>query len=175
VLAIAGTLVLLPEGQACATELSGGVSVGGVLVGAMPRLAVTPHAALGQRMESGLLFAAHEVFSILPASDAHGVGVYSQTSADIGYAWDSVNVSLGPSLAIYSLPACAPTLCARVAGLAPGGHAQVSVATRRPAEAGTGPAMCRVQTSNLRSRSRKLPSLGSAPCQALHSANKSVT
>ncbi len=38
-----------------------------------------------------------------------------------------MNVSLGPSLALYSMPACAPRACARVAGLAPGGHAQVSV------------------------------------------------
>jgi len=45
----------------------------------------------------------------------------------MGYAWDSVHVSLGPSLALYSMPACVPMLCARVAGLAPGGHAQVSV------------------------------------------------
>jgi hypothetical protein len=127
VLAITGMWVMLPERHAGAIELSGGVSVGGIVAGTMPRLAVMPHATLGWRMESGLLVAAHEVFSILPAGDAHGVGVYSQTSADIGYAWDSVNVSLGPSLALYAMPACAPTPCARVAGLAPGGHAQVSV------------------------------------------------
>jgi hypothetical protein len=33
-LAIAGSLLMLPEGRAGATELSGGVSVGGIVVGA---------------------------------------------------------------------------------------------------------------------------------------------
>lgn len=127
VLAIAGILVISLERHAGATEVSGGLSLGGIVVGTMPRLAVTPHATLSFRMESGLLVAVHEMFSILPAGDAHGVGVYSQTSADLGYAWDSANVSLGPSLALYSMPACVPRACARVAGLALGGHTQVSL------------------------------------------------
>lgn len=132
ILLVATTLVMLPGGEAGAFELSGGVNIGGIVIGPAPRLAVSPHAALGWRTESGLLVAAHEMFSILPASDAHGVGVYSQTSADIGYAWENVNVSLGPSLALYSVPACAPKPCARVAGIAPGGHAQVSVYLASP-------------------------------------------
>jgi hypothetical protein len=118
---------MLPAREAGAIELSGGVSVGGLMAGLKPRLAVTLHAGLGWRMESGLLFAAREMFNILPAVDVHGVGVYSQTSVDIGYAWDRVNLSIGPSLAIYSMPACSLTACARAVGLAPGGHAQVSI------------------------------------------------
>lgn len=75
---------------------------------------------------SGLLIAAHEVLSILPVGDAHGVGIYSQTSADIGYAWTRVNVSLGPSLSLYTMPVCGVTICERVVGVAPGGHAQLA-------------------------------------------------
>jgi hypothetical protein len=125
--AIAGTLAMLPEAHAGGFDLSGGVSVGGIVFGPVPRLAVTPHVALGRRSEGGVLVAVREMCSIVPATDEHGVGIYSQTSAEVGYAWDGVNVSLGPSLALYSIPACAPKPCARVGGLAPGGHAQLSV------------------------------------------------
>jgi len=125
VLTSATTFVMLPE-EAGAFELSGGVSVGGMVVGSSPRLAVSPHAALGWRTESGLMLAADEVASILPAADPHGVGLYSTTSAHVGYAWDSVNVSLGPSLALYTMPACSPAACTRVVGIGLGGHARVS-------------------------------------------------
>jgi len=73
VLAIAGTSIILPERQAGAIELGGGASMGVIVVGTMPRLAITPHATVGWRMESGLLVAVSEVFSILPAGDAHGL------------------------------------------------------------------------------------------------------
>ena len=57
-----------------------------------------------------------------------GLGVYNKTSITIGYAWEDVNVSAGPSLSVYSMPTCGVTLlCGRVAGVAPGGHAQADV------------------------------------------------
>src|SRR5262249_22271649 len=93
--AVAGCRLLL-FACACATiavpaqalDLSGGVSVGGVVAGLKPRFAVTPHAALGWRTESGFLLAVQELFSILPAVNLHGAGVYSHTTTELGYAWD---------------------------------------------------------------------------------------
>lgn len=78
-------------------------------------------------MESGFLFAVHDLFSILLAVNKDGVGVYNQTAAAIGYAWDNGNLSASPSLSIYSMPACGVDLCGRVVGLSPGGHAQANV------------------------------------------------
>ncbi len=119
-------LVVVPM-PAGAYELSGGVSMGGILAGTVPRLAVSPHAGLSWRMESGFLFAVHDLFSILLAINKDGVGVYNQTAAAIGYAWDNGNLSASPSLSIYSMPACGVDLCGRVVGLSPGGRAQANV------------------------------------------------
>lgn len=125
--ALIALLLMVVPMPAVAYELSGGVSMGGILAGAVPRLAVSPHAGLSWRMESGFLFAVHDLFSILPAINKDGAGVYNQTAAAIGYAWENGNLSVGPSLSIYSMPACGVDLCGRVAGLSPGGHAQANV------------------------------------------------
>lgn len=111
-----------------AVELSSGVSLGGVLVGSKPRFAVTPHAAVAWRMDSGLLVAVHEMLSILPATDPHGVGLYNRTALVLGYATNNLHLSAGPSLSIYSMIACsAASLCGRVVGLSPGALAQASL------------------------------------------------
>lgn len=121
-------IALVAPAQARAFEVGGGVSLGGVLAGSKPRLAVTPNAGILWRMESGFLWAARETLSILPATDVGGVGVRSQTSVLIGYATKDSDFSAGPSLAVYSMPACnAFSLCARVVGLSPGGHAQTNL------------------------------------------------
>jgi len=98
------------------------VSVGGIQVGTDPELAVSPFASLLWRTESGFLLEAHNMFSILP--DDRSVGVHDRTSVTLGYVWDKGNVSLGPSLSFYSMPACGVAFCRRVTGAAPGGHAQ---------------------------------------------------
>src|SRR5207237_975981 len=98
---------------------------GGILVGMDPRLAVSPHGGISWRVENGFLLALHDVFSIVPATDRNGVGVYNQTSVALGYASQCADFALGPSLSIYSMPACGGVWCGRVIGLAPGGHAQV--------------------------------------------------
>jgi hypothetical protein len=112
-----------------AFEVSGGVGLGGFLAGGtLPRLAVTPHVGISWRRESGFLFVVHDLFSILAPINKAGLGVYNKTSITFGYAWEKVNVSAGPSLSIYSMPACGVTLlCGRVAGVALGGHAQADV------------------------------------------------
>jgi hypothetical protein len=108
-----------------AFELSGGVSLGGILAGTAPRLAVSPHAGVSWQIKDGFLVAAHDVCSIMP--NTLGVGVYNQTTAAVGYEGETRNFSVGPSLSIYSMPACGAKLCGRVAGLSPGGHARVNV------------------------------------------------
>lgn len=114
--------------RAEAFELSGGVSVGGMLIGTVPHLAVSPHASASWRRDNGFMFAAHEMCSILiPAHGEAGPGVYNQTSAAIGYAWERQSFSVGPSLSFYSMSACGATLCGRVVGLSLGGRAQVNV------------------------------------------------
>jgi hypothetical protein len=56
-----------------------------------------------------------------------GIGVYNHTTITIGYAWENVNFSAGPSLAIYSMASCGRFFCGRVAGLAPGANARADL------------------------------------------------
>ncbi|MFO0761271.1 MAG: hypothetical protein U0359_32630 [Byssovorax sp.] len=114
--------MILPR-TAEAFDINGGVSAGGVMAGVVPRLALSAHVGLGWHTDGGFLFEVHNVTSILPLG---GVGVFSETSAALGYAWDTGTVSVGPSLAIYRMPACGRALCGRVVGLGPGGQAEVS-------------------------------------------------
>lgn len=122
------SLLLAAPTSAEAFELSGGVSLGGVLAGTKPRFAVTPQAGMTWRLESGVLFAAHEALSILPATDRHGAGVYNQMSIVVGYGTERLSLRVGPALSIYSMPACnRALLCGRVVGLAPGGQVQANL------------------------------------------------
>lgn len=66
-----------------ASELNGGLRLGGFQIGTIPRFSVSPHIGMAWRRESGLLFAIHDACSILPATKTLGVGVYNQTSAAI--------------------------------------------------------------------------------------------
>jgi len=119
--------LLVISSPAEALEVSGGVGLGGVLIGPDPRLAVSPHLAMSWRLGSGAALSAYERLNLLPAATRLGIGIYSQTSAAIGYAWDAGNLSIGPTLSIYSMPACGAVLCGRVVGVGPGGHAQIDV------------------------------------------------
>lgn len=106
---------------AAAFELSGGVSVGGIQVGPDPKLAVSPFVGFPWRREKDFLLEIHNMFSILPGDH---VGVYDRTAVTLVYAWGTGKIGLGPSLSAYWLPACGITVCRRVIGVAPGGHAQ---------------------------------------------------
>jgi hypothetical protein len=118
-------LTLVPQ-PAQAFELSGGVSMGGVLIGVDPRLAVTPH--LGGVWHVGnVALAAQNQLNVLAAVNKLGVGVYNQASLSAGYAWKTGNVTLGPAFSAYSMPACSATLCGRVVGIGAGAHAQLNV------------------------------------------------
>lgn len=111
---------------AAAVEPSFGVSVGGLLIGTVPHLSVSPHGSLAWRWESGFQVAVHEMCNVLIPRGA-GPGVYNQTSGAIGYASDKYKLSLGPSLSLYVIPACGVAFCGRVLGLAAGARAQVDV------------------------------------------------
>ena len=88
-------LVLLVPIPAEAFELSGGVSLGGFQVGStLPRLAVTPHVGLSWRRESGFLFVAHDLSSILTPVNKAGLGVFNKASITIGYGWEEGQVSI---------------------------------------------------------------------------------
>ncbi|MGK3996431.1 hypothetical protein [Sorangium sp. So ce1024] len=115
-----------------AYELSAGVSLGWLQAGTVPRLAVGPHAAIAWPIQRNILFTVHDLCTILPPTQEDGPGVYNQTSVDIGYAWEDGNVSAGPSVALYVMPACGTTLCGRVGGLAVGGHAQANAYVAGP-------------------------------------------
>jgi hypothetical protein len=94
-----------------------------MLAGTKPRPALSLHGALTWRAESGFLLAFRDMFSVLVAIDEHGPGVHNRTSVMLGYATETFNLSAGPALSVYSMPACnAASLCTRVVGLAPGGY-----------------------------------------------------
>jgi len=120
--------VLLVPTQAWALDqLSGGVSLGGFQVGAVPRLALSPHVAVSWLMKSDFLVSLHDQCSFLPPTDAVGIGFYNQASISIGFSSRTAIFSAGPELAIYSMTTCGQTLCGRVVGVALGGHAQADV------------------------------------------------
>ncbi|KYF63847.1 hypothetical protein BE11_07200 [Sorangium cellulosum] len=118
-------LVVVPA-QGEASELSAGVSFGWVQAGTAQRLAMGPHAGMSWRIERDLLFKVHDQCSVVPPIQVGGAGVYNHTSVAIGYAWESGDVSAGPSAALYLMPACGSTLCGRIAGMAVGGHARIN-------------------------------------------------
>ncbi len=108
-----------------AMELSTGVSAGGFLAGTVPHIAVSPQVRLLWHKDSGLIFTAQEMLSILvPNGDS--VGAYAHSAATIGYATETRDFSVGPALSLYYMPACGTTLCGHVGGLAAGGHAAVN-------------------------------------------------
>ena len=73
-------ILLMARKPVQAFELSGGLSFGGFQAGAIPRLAVTPHAGISWRRESGFLFAVNDLFNILAPINKAGMGVYNKTS-----------------------------------------------------------------------------------------------
>ncbi|CAN96291.1 hypothetical protein predicted by Glimmer/Critica [Sorangium cellulosum So ce56] len=97
VLLVAPLVVVPTQGEA--SELSAGVSLGWLQAGTIPRLAVGPHAGISWPIQRDILFTVHDLCTILPPIQEDGLGVYNQTSVDIGYAWKDGNVSAGPSVA----------------------------------------------------------------------------
>ena len=109
--------VLWSRAGEAAPTVTAGVGVSGLQVGAVPALAVTPHAGVAFARD-GWTVALRDSLSLVPGS--HGVGVNNVVTLAGGYRWPSLTATLGVTLAQYALPACSPVLCARVMGLAPG-------------------------------------------------------
>jgi hypothetical protein len=131
-------LLLVVPTQGEASEFSAGVSLGWLQAGTVPRLAVGPHAGIAWPIQRDFLFTVHDLCTILPPTQEGGPGVYNQTSVDLGYAWKDGNVSAGPSVAFYLMPACGVTLCGRVGGLAVGGLRPSHRRVRRRTARGVG-------------------------------------
>ncbi|WP_437578080.1 hypothetical protein [Sorangium sp. So ce887] len=104
-----------------AREFSVGVSVGGIQVGTEPKLAVSPFAGVLWRKEGDFRIEVHNMLSIVPGSR---IGIYDRTAVTLGHTRKTGNISLGPSLSIYSMAVCGAVYCDRVTGVAPGGRAQ---------------------------------------------------
>ncbi|MEZ4301702.1 MAG: hypothetical protein R3B70_42600 [Polyangiaceae bacterium] len=109
------------QARAEAFEVTSGVSLGGIQIGTEPQLAASPFLGLAWRTEGGFLLQVHHMLSI---TIGRRVGVYDRTALDLGYAWKTGSVTIGPSLSLYSVMACGVRACDRVNGIAPGGHAQ---------------------------------------------------
>lgn len=122
--ALLGSALACVPTSAQGVEIGLGVSVGGMVAGSAPRLAISPHGEADWRLGRFVL-AIHGMLSLLP--DDHGLGVVGQLSPAAGIAWEWGDVRLGPSLAFFSMPMCGLEVCARMNGVAPGGSAQASV------------------------------------------------
>lgn len=122
---LGGALLTAGPRRAEGVEVNAGVNVGGIVAGIRPRLAVSPHLGASWGTPSGWLLTIQDTPSILPAVNAHGPGVYNHLSVVAGFGWTDYNIALGPALSLYSMPACSPSLCSRVVGIAIGGYAQV--------------------------------------------------
>jgi hypothetical protein len=124
--AVFALLLSVVPTQADASELSAGISFGGIQAGTVTRLAVSPHAGISWRINGNILFNVHDLLSIVPPIQMVGAGVYNSTIAALGYGWKNGDFSAGPSVAIYFMPACGSRLCGHVAGMAVGAHAQTN-------------------------------------------------
>ncbi|WP_437723892.1 hypothetical protein [Sorangium sp. So ce861] len=124
--AVLALLLSVAPMQADASELSAGISFGGIQAGTVTRLAVSPHAGISWRINSNILVDVHDLLSIVPPIQMVEAGVYNSTSVALGYGWKSGDFSAGPSVAIYFMPACGSILCGHIAGMAVGAHAQTN-------------------------------------------------
>jgi hypothetical protein len=152
---LAGTIGLLlgTSSESMAFELNAGVSVGGMVSTGAPRMTLSPHFAVAWQAESGLRLSLHDLFSVLLPIGGAKPGIYNQISGSIGYAWERVNVSAGPSCSVYFIPTCYGGWCGRVVGIAPGGHLHGSAAIAGPLGM-----WARVNVDWLNGRSLVLPS-----------------
>ena len=110
-----------------AMEVDLGASVGGMLAGSVPRFAVSPYGGLSWPLGSNFVFVVHDMVSLLLAADNHGPGVYDHLSVAGGFAWEDGKIIVGPSLSVFSMPACGPLWCARVGGFGAGVSARADL------------------------------------------------
>jgi hypothetical protein len=102
-------------------DLDLGASVGGVLAGSAPRFAVSPYATLSWPLGGSFAFGVNEMASLLLAPNNHGPGFYNHLSGFAAITWKDGKILAGPSLTIFSMPACGPEWCANLSGFGAGG------------------------------------------------------
>ena len=112
---------------ASALEGNSGVGVGGLMAGARPHLAVSPHAAIGLRLESGFTFRLDDTVSILLATNKDGVGLHNRAAGLLGYTTETLGLQIGPSVSFFSMAVCnAAAWCGRVSGISAGASLQIN-------------------------------------------------
>lgn len=128
------TLTTLTVSARADVTVRAAIGVGGVQILNTQRLAIAPSLALDWRSgpDSVITLGAREEFAFLPPALGRGdthVSMHSRTAAMVGLAWPRFTLSVGPTLAIYSMSACSPDLCVWTSGAALGGEAQATVYT----------------------------------------------
>lgn len=133
-IALAAATALLPASARADVTVRAAFGVGGVQILNTQRLAIAPSIALDWRSSSDsvITLGVREEFAFLPPALGRGdtnVSMHSRTAGMVGLAWPRFTLSVGPTLAIYSMSACSPALCAWTSGAAIGGEAQATVYT----------------------------------------------
>ena len=107
-------------------ELSGAMGFGLLVAGITSgRFAIRPSASLSLRGKQGS-FVARDTVSFLGATGGR-FGITNETTLGGGLFWERVNVSVGLSLAAFSLPVCGPRLCGQMGGIVPGASVRLDL------------------------------------------------
>ena len=112
---------VLVQSPAEAMGVDLGASVGGMLAGNAPRFAVSPYVTLSWPLADNFTLGVNEMASLLLAANNHGPGFYNHVSGFAAITWTDGKILGGPSLAIFSMPACGPKWCGNLSGFGAGG------------------------------------------------------
>ncbi|WP_437646244.1 hypothetical protein [Sorangium sp. So ce362] len=83
--AVFALLLSVVPTQADASEVSAGISFGGIQAGTATRLAVSPHAGISWRINGNILLKVHDLLSVVPPIQTGGTGVYNSAIAALGF------------------------------------------------------------------------------------------
>lgn len=111
-------------------DLDLGASVGGVLAGSVPRFAASPYATLSWPLAGSFTLGVNEMASLLLAANNRGPGFYNHLSGFVAVGWKDGKILAGPSLTLFSMPACGPAWCGRLTGFGAGGTLRVDLFER---------------------------------------------
>jgi hypothetical protein len=121
----AAMLFARPAGADLGVQFSASIGLGPFSAGAGPlRFAVVPTASFLLLGGENWFLRCDDAVTLLGATGGR-FGVANTTTLSFGARWKVVNISVGPSLAEYSLPLCGASWCSTVRGLAPGVDARL--------------------------------------------------
>ena len=114
--------------RAGATNVDLGASAGGFLAGSVPRFSISPYItismpAFGDSFSVGV----NEMASLLLAAGNRGPGFYNHLTAFGALTWKDGKLVLGPTLALFAMPACGPTWCGNLRGFGAGGSVRIDL------------------------------------------------